>query len=170
MLLQEIRTIQASSELGVRLDYEICHKTPYVKILGEKKPLVFPKFMFDYNEVKDIEMLFIGLKTPSRVEFLKQFPKATIIYSDNGRDLKKKIKDDWYFNQMARAKFVLCPDGDFTWTYRFFEAAIFRAIPIVENVADVYTGYRFYKANDVFLYDKQIVESNRNKVYKETTL
>lgn len=170
MLLQEIRTIQALKERGIHLNFEICHKTPYVKILGQKKTLVFPKFMFDYNEEKDIDMLFIGLETPSRVEFLKQFPEATVIYSNNGRNLKKKIKDEWYFKQMARAKFVLCPDGDFVWTYRFFESIIFKAIPIVENIASAYNGYKFYQKGDEFVYKKDWVDYNINKLKKEMTL
>ena len=38
-----------------------------------------------------------------------------------------------YWDMMQRAKYVLCPDGDFVWTYRFFEAVACGAIPIIER-------------------------------------
>lgn len=170
MLLQEIRLKQALSEKGIdTTEYKISHKDPYIDVLGKRYVLVFPKFMFDYDLHKKTDILFMGLKTPSREKFLSKFD-AKIIYSDRGRSMSTKQRDEWYFSEMAKARFVLCPDGDFVWTYRFFEAAIFRAIPIVENITDVYEGYHFYKWGDEFIYRQDWVEHNRNKVFNETTL
>lgn len=169
MLLQEIRTLQAIEETGLNLDYSFSHKEPYVQVGDKRYVLVFPNFMFEYDTTKSVDKLFIGLKTDSREVFLNQFD-ATIIYSDRGRRTNTKALDEWYFKEMAKARFVLCPDGDFVWTYRFFESIIFKAIPIVQNVADVYDGYKFYTENDYCVYRQDWVEYNFNKAKKELTL
>jgi hypothetical protein len=71
---------------------------------------------------------------------------------------------------MARAQFVLCPNGDFTWTYRFFESIIFRAIPIIEDYTHHYDGYYYYTPNDTPIYDEDMVNSNLEKLKKEMML
>ena len=43
---------------------------------------------------------------------------------------------------------VLCPNGDFVWTYRFFEAAMCGAIPVVENTCPHYDGFVHYAMKD----------------------
>lgn len=169
MLLQEIRLKQALAEQGVEAEYKICHSEPYIDVFGNRYPLVFPKYMFGYVLPKETDILFIGMKTKSRQLFLNKFD-AKIIYTDRGRRLDIKQRDEWYFNEMAKARFVLCPDGDFVWTYRFFESIIFKAIPIVENVATVYNDYRFYRSNEKLSYNQDWINYNRNKVIKEMTL
>ena len=86
-----------------------------------------------------------------------------LVSSTIGRNFPEKSWDDNYFNQMSNSKFVLCPDGDYVWTYRFVEAIMCGAIPIVENEADMYSGFHYYKLNDhanQFLYDKRCVLEN----------
>lgn len=65
-----------------------------------------------------------------------------------GRHFPEKSWDDSYFNQMSNAKFVLCPDGDFVWTYRFLEAILCGAIPIVENETEIFEGFHYYRMHD----------------------
>ena len=76
--------------------------------------------------------------------------KLIVGISKLGRIYPIKIWDDDYFNQMANSKFVLCPNGDYIWTYRFFEAVICGAIPIVESTASIYQGFNFFNMNDPF--------------------
>ena len=71
---------------------------------------------------------------------------------------------------MARSKFVLCPNGDFTWTYRFFESVIFKAIPIIEDYTHHYDGYTYYTKSDEFVYDENMINSNLEKLKKEMML
>jgi len=143
LFLQEIRLKQALDEKGIYLHYSIDHITPKT-IVGDKEyPLVFPRFLINADQPKTIDMLFIGLITDKRKEWLKQFPDATVINSFNGRDDRTKPLDKWYFEEMAKAKFVLCPNGDFTWTYRFFEAILCGAIPIIQNYCSLYAGYYY---------------------------
>lgn len=38
-----------------------------------------------------------------------------------------------YFEKMCQSKFVLCPMGDTTWSFRFYETLMCKSIPIVET-------------------------------------
>jgi hypothetical protein len=173
MLLQEIRARQALMEIG-KSEYhlDIQHSTPITKIDGVEYSLVFPKILLEYNKdaIKDIDTLFIGLITEKRKPFLSKFKNATIVSSRRGRDINTKQFDTDYFKNMARAQFVLCPNGDFTWTYRFFESIIFRAIPIIEDYTNHYDGYYYYTPNDTPIYDEDMVNSNLEKLKKEMML
>jgi hypothetical protein len=71
---------------------------------------------------------------------------------------------------MARSKFTLCPNGDFTWTYRFFEAIIFKSIPIIEDYTYHYNGYHYYTKDDKFIYNDIWVDENLHKLKKEMML
>lgn len=35
---------------------------------------------------------------------------------------QKKSWDTEYYDILSQSKFVICPSGDFIWSYRFFEA------------------------------------------------
>ncbi len=68
--------------------------------------------------------------------------------SDRGRRFPIKAWDDKYFKVLANSKFVLCPGGDYIWSYRFFEAILCGAIPIVERSCEAYEGFRFFTFED----------------------
>lgn len=170
MLLQEIRAKQALDELNRDAKITINHQIPWTMIGDKKYTLIFPKFMFEYNSEKNINFLFIGKITESRKTFLNKFNDAVIINSLRGRNLETKVRDESYFNQMARTKFTLCPNGDYVWTYRFFEAIIFKSVPIIEEYCDIYDGYSYYTINDEYIYDEKIVNQNLEKLKKEMTL
>jgi len=38
-----------------------------------------------------------------------------------------------YFENMCKSKFVLCPIGDSSWSFRFYEVLMCKSIPIVES-------------------------------------
>lgn len=65
---------------------------------------------------------------------------------------------------------LYCPNGAFTWTYRFFESVIFKAIPIIEEYSPNYEGYYYYKKGDDFIYNEDWVNSNLEKLKKEMML
>jgi hypothetical protein len=68
--------------------------------------------------------------------------------SRRGRHFPGKSWDEEYYELLARSQFVLCPSGDYVWTYRFFEAALCGAIPIVESTCDAYAGFRYQTMRD----------------------
>jgi hypothetical protein len=142
-LLQEIRLKQAMKEKGVDLPYTIDHATPKTAVGDKEYPLVFPRFLINTDQPKTINTLFIGLITDKRKQWLTRFPDAVIINSLRGRSEATKVYDKTYFDKMAQSKFVLCPDGDFVWTYRFFEAILSGAIPVIQNHCSLYRGYMY---------------------------
>ena len=73
----------------------------------------------------------------------RRFGDLLLWSSERGRVFPWKAWDDDYFRLLARAEFVLCPSGDFVWSYRFFEAVLCGAIPVVEEACPAYAGFRF---------------------------
>ncbi len=68
--------------------------------------------------------------------------------SRRGRHFPGKSWDEEYYELLGRSQFVLCPSGDYVWTYRFFEAALCGALPIVEKTCDAYSGFRYRAMSD----------------------
>lgn len=70
-----------------------------------------------------------------------------ILLSDQGRLFPRKAWNTDYYDLLLQSKFVLCPSGDFknngvAWTYRFFEAVLCGAVPVIEEHCAAYDGYR----------------------------
>ena len=167
-LIQKIRAEQVLSEENLQLKVTIKHSNVPETIVGDRKfTLIFPKFILDYTSDKDIDKLFVGVINKKRSAFLDNFKDALVINSDRGRNADTKIKDDEYFKLMGRSKFVLCPNGDFVWTYRFFEAILVSAIPIIQENCELYEGYKFFNLNDDYTYNQEWIDFNLNKVKKE---
>lgn len=83
--------------------------------------------------------------------------------SERGRRFPVKAWDREYQELLGRSRFVLCPNGDFIWTYRFYEAAMCGAIPVVEDACPLYDGFRFYRMSDdprELTWDPSIAEHN----------
>lgn len=187
MNTQQIRALEAMAEVGIPADkLSYCHATAKTVVDGVVRTMVFPKYFLNIErKEKDIEQLFSGKITPSRSEFLKRFPDATIISTNRGReDEFKHGVDKEYFDIMSRAKFVLCPNGEgidrtrlcpngdpyFSWTYRPFDAMFFRAIPIMEEKLELYKDYHYYLPGDDYVYRDDWVEENLEKAKKELML
>lgn len=89
-----------------------------------------------------------------------------IIWSSNrGRKFPIKAWDNEYFEVLGKSQFVLCPSGVCVWSYRFFEAILCGAIPIVEKNCEAYEGFRFKYMDDSaekFKWSKEDAEYNYN--------
>lgn len=149
------------------------HKEPFVKIGNIIKPLLFSKGMFNFcknlwNNDKEYYIGFLGLLTEKRIIALKNicnkfsiqlndkissnyietdYGKIFISQSNKGRKFPEKSWDEDYLKLLSKCKFVFCPDGDFAWTYRFFESIMCGAIPIVESNIPLYDKFIFYNIN-----------------------
>jgi hypothetical protein len=184
MLIQEILARKALKEIGREAEIIIDHATPRTFIDGKEYKVVYPKYFLDYKANKDTEIMFSGRMTPRREEFLKKFPTAKIRSTTIAWDEKRKYDiDTEYFKELARTKFVISPNGDgindkigvygdneFAWSYRFFDAIFFRAIPIVEKPLKVYEGFKCYTVGDEYVYREDWVEYNLAKAKKELML
>jgi hypothetical protein len=68
--------------------------------------------------------------------------------SERGRRFPTKAWDEDYFRMLADSASVLCPTGDYVWSYRFFEACLCGAMPIVEQGSPLYDGFRYRLMTD----------------------
>lgn len=68
--------------------------------------------------------------------------------SNRGRSFPRKAWDEDYYNLLSKSQFVLCPSGDYKWSYRFFESIMCGAIPIVEEGCESYCGFNYHTFDD----------------------
>jgi hypothetical protein len=73
---------------------------------------------------------------------------VTVWSSERGRRFPTKAWDEDYFQMLADSEHVLCPSGDYHWSYRFFEACLCGAVPIVEQASPLYDGFRYRLMTD----------------------
>lgn len=73
---------------------------------------------------------------------------VTVWSSERGRRFPTKAWDEDYFRMLADSAAVLCPSGDYVWSYRFFEACLCGAMPIVEQTSPLYDGFRYRLMTD----------------------
>jgi len=106
----------------------------------------------------------------------KSFYKYDDLYLSNsfkGRVFPDKSWDEPYYTFLLKSKFVLCPSGDFVWSYRFFEAILCGAIPVIEEYCDVYEGFKVKYFNEdatLFEYSKADAIYNYNLSVSRITI
>ncbi len=64
-------------------------------------------------------------------------------FSYNGRKKEFKLYDKSYFLNLRQSKYVICPPGNFVWTYRFFETMMSKSIPIINHEDEYIKKYGF---------------------------
>lgn len=131
-------------------------KFSFIGLVTEQRKKALKEFIESNTNKKDLK---IDLQ-PSLVKKLinKILNKPTIVElvfdniylwsSDKGRKFPYKSWDDDYYQVLSDSQFVICPNGDFIWTYRFFEAVMCGAIPVIEDTCDIYEGFRFLTMKD----------------------
>jgi hypothetical protein len=139
-------------------DIAIDHAAPTTCIAGVSRPLIFAHGVVDrcrtlWADERDIAISFAGLMTDQRAVALEPVTSAfgdrfVKVETNAGRVWPSKAWDEEYFAALGRSELVACPDGDFIWTYRFFESALCGAIPVIESEAADYAGFRFYRIGD----------------------
>lgn len=108
---------------------EINHALPCVKIGELERPLIYPKAITDYCKTiwqdRNINISFQGLLTEQRKEILNKIGlEIEIQESNKGRIFPIKAWDENYYQTLSKSKFVLCLNGDYIWSYRFFESIL----------------------------------------------
>lgn len=93
--------------------------------------------------------------------------------SRRGREFPLKCWDVDYYKLLGTCEFILCPNGDFIWTYRFFEAVLCGAIPIVQEPCPIYEGFKFLAMSSENLsaeWSQEVAEHNYQLCIKRITL
>lgn len=152
---------RADDDRASSLPVQIDHEEPNVSIGSLKRPLLFPHRAFElYRQSWTSRTLFSSFAgNPSRVrkKVLKRWSRShrravgravSLSWSQEGRRWPGKAWDPNYVADLGRSQFVLCPRGDFSWTYRFFEAAACGAIPIVEESHSLYEGFHHHRIDE----------------------
>lgn len=127
----------------------------------------------EYGRLKRLWKTLRDLLRPSTSDYVLDALGLRIFASLKGREFPAKVWDDDYFQQLGQAQFVLCPDGDFTWTYRFFEAMLCGAIPVIENDCELYQGFEYFSMQDPvasLVYSPAMAEHNYQQAWKRLTL
>lgn len=170
MLIQNIYVERSLKEAGLNIkDWEFSHKEPFIKIKSITKPLIFPLNMIrEWGDKKGT--VFRGKITSKRRDFLVNFPDAKITNDLGGRNKGDELWKDIYWDEMINAEFVLCPDGDFVWTYRFFEAIMCGSIPIIQNTCDLYKGFCYLTKDDKKTYNAKDAKYNLELLKDKFTL
>ena len=154
-LKQEAMLHIALCEAGIKPGSQrisVDHINGRSNVSGIEVGLVFPKIFFDYAEAlycageKTITYYFDGYQgdDDGRKTMLKPFTildDAVIVFSRTGREQQSKGRFNVeYYRQISESKFVLCPhqkdwpySDSVIWTYRFVEACMAGAIPVVFN-------------------------------------
>jgi hypothetical protein len=153
---------------GPSVQLHIDHERPEVSLGSLSRPLLFAhvvvgQFQRAWSD-RPVLASFAGNMTRTRGSALRQwrktqFPRRAgrsksietrviIRSSSSGRSWPEKAWDQGYVSLLGSSQFALCPDGDFIWTYRFFEATMAGAIPIVEHDCPLYEGFRFARMSD----------------------
>lgn len=125
----------------------------------------------EHLKLKIKRKLFFTLNIQKPV--VKKFGKLFIYSSHKGRVFPEKSWDPYYYHFLLKAKFILCPSGVHVWTYRFFEAILCGAIPIVETKSSIYQGFKYYTMDenlDNIEWSKQIAEYNYKLCVQRITL
>lgn len=97
-------------------------------------------------------------------------------------DWRKPIKyDTSYWEAMSQSNFVLCPGGDYPWSYRFYETFGTKAIPLINDYKTDWASsvpethainqihFEYKMTNDTLVYDPEMGERNYVKFIKYLT-
>lgn len=166
MVLQEYFFREALKEIGIsngRVEIDHMNGTCWHKNVGTV-PLVFPEDRIEkvrlFSRRKTQNYIFRGMISPGR-EWLDEYPNVN--ESNYGRDPSRKYElDNDYFEGLSASKFGLAPVGDCPWSYRFFEAIMCEAIPIIgQSDYDIFSPhFNFQRHGEKHLYDEDQCREN----------
>jgi hypothetical protein len=137
-------------------------------------PIIFPikiiQTIARLSNTKTTKYFLRGVITDSR-SWIRKYPN--IHSSTYGRNRKPKYKLDLdYYQQLSLSFYGISPIGDCPWSYRFFEAIMCKAIPILgDNEDDRFAkSFFFLRDSSEHFYDKSAADSNFQIFVKNHTL
>ncbi|HHW80210.1 MAG TPA: exostosin family protein [Bacteroidales bacterium] len=149
----------------LRIDHESGHCYNNGKEYSVIFPLSFFRLIKGIETQKTVNYFFTGQHNKDR-DWVKYFeaPNNQILFTNKGREISKTTFDYDYYKGLKQAKFAICPKGDFTWTYRFIESAMCKAIPIIDSseTHPMMEGFIWYdyKEQEKHIFKEEIVNHN----------
>lgn len=150
------------------------HARPFVRVGDEERVLLFPhviprKMRVMWKQARS-GTVFRGFVPDHRKGSLSQWHgRATITATNQGRSGLTRFWDEEYLQELASAEFALCPNGGYPWTYRFFEAVLCGATPIVERRLPCYEGFYYHLWNDKE-FKRRDIEKNYSLAVQRLTM
>jgi hypothetical protein len=146
-------------------------------ITGRRKKWINQILRRQVNGYNDYtRFLALNLKLYRLLHFTSKGKKNVLITaSEKGRKFPGKSWDNDYYMMLANSKFALCPSGDAgcPWTYRFFEAILCGAIPLVETVSPAYNYFKYYTTDtnpEEIVFSREIIQHNFEMAKKHLTV
>ncbi len=176
LTLQEFHFRSSLKEIGieaksVRVDHargrNWCAQTGWV-------PIVFPESYIRQAHLhasqKTQKYFFKGVIGKNR-EWIREY--TGVRESNRGRNKNTKyVFDIEYFEALGATEFGLSPTGDCPWSYRFFEAIMAMAIPVLgRNEADIFADeFQVTRDGEDHFYDIDAAAANFTKLLSNHTL
>lgn len=135
-----------------------------------RRAIEFIKFFLTLKDIKALRIMLTNI-IKFKYDFKIETDHVYIFFTKRGRQAKYKYLDEEYYSEMANYKYVFCPPGDFTWTYRFFEAIQVGSIPITKHTIPEYMIFNYLKQknHDSTISEEQMIQQNimalENKYY-----
>jgi len=186
--LQIFTTMQAYNETGytfMRGEPSCDHIPGKCRINGTEHGLLFPWSMLDAAASlrcdashRERSYFFRGNCSPKREPFLQAIRQLdsnanAISCSRRGRNdtLKWELDVD-YLRELCCSHFALAPTGDCPWSYRFFEAIMCMAIPVLpDGDKDMFASkFHFLRAADAHVFNEGYARQNLAKLIRENML
>ena len=162
------------NELNHNKNYDFCFIGSIDSSHKNRKWVIdFAKKYFTSNSI------FINTDNPPNWELLGSFDYTNMNigycpqkqYDCQSKTVQYRvIKENlFYFEKMCQSKFILCPAGDASWSFRFYETLMCKSVPIVESWHHTYRtkeeaqiNYKYILYNNIenpILYDDYINEN-----------
>jgi hypothetical protein len=136
-------------------------KEKYYKFFDEKSSKIYFRGKLSLSRVKECIFLFFKIQDYQSLyyllfnfifykkEFIINSSKIHFHFTSRGRQKETKFLDHDYYQEMAEYKYIYCPEGEYKWTYRFFEAIQVGSIPFVTKICDHYNDFYFISNFDI---------------------
>ena len=162
----------------------VSHAEPLTRIGKIERRLIFPHGILErcrtgWPTTRSRRFSFSGLIDQKRRAVLDAWTRSQngaeieIHESSAGRQFPEKAWDPAYCDQLTQSQFVLCPAGDYVWSYRFFEAIFCGAIPIAEQECTAFEGFEYQLLTDdarSLAWSAEIAEGNYAYALKSLTV
>lgn len=94
---------------------------------------------------------------------------------DQSRGSQYRIVQEnlFYFKTMRQSKYILCPAGDTSWSFRFYEVLMCKSIPIVEKWHHTYRTVEESNINYKYILSSnsdELLLDNSNIIYENTNI